>query len=165
MRSPQLVQSFRKTSLIKKVGQHLVTWVAVMELKTVDNSRVILLTQLHRPAGQLFLPMALEAIVNRYHFQKFPSPESCSFVSLSFQQGVFDGVAIDEFAIYPDGVVVSSRSNTDDLDAFVDDLLAWARSDLGLIETGVGPRERHYESALVVILRINAGDVSLDGEA
>lgn len=72
-----------------------------------------------------------------------------------FNHGVFDGVGINEFGIYSDGILVASRANTDILDAFLDDLMSWARQELGIIETGVPPRERHYESALVVSLRIN----------
>jgi hypothetical protein len=69
--------------------------------------------------------------------------------------GIFEGVGINEFTMYQDGMVVSSRANTDLLDAFIEDLLVWARNELGLVETGVPPRERHYESALVVTLEID----------
>jgi hypothetical protein len=69
--------------------------------------------------------------------------------------GEFRGVAISELGIYPEGMVVASRADTDLLDQFIGDLMAWAESDLGLVETGIPPHEKHYESALVVSMELD----------
>jgi hypothetical protein len=102
----------------------------------------------------LFLPDTLNALIHRYQFQKTSTPDELLAGTLQFRQGVFNGVGINEFGMYPDGLVVSTKASTDLLDAFLDDLLQWAKTELGLVEMGVGPRERHYESALIVMLRI-----------
>lgn len=126
-----------------------------MELKLIDNSRVVYLLQARRPAGQLFLPAALEALLGRYHFQKFPTPQELLGETHSFQVGLFEGVGINEFSLYPDGMIVSSRANTDLLDAFIDDVMTWAESALGVFETDVPPKERHYESSIVVSMKMD----------
>jgi len=126
-----------------------------MELKAIDSSRVVFLTSVHRPEGQLFLPFAAGALVSRYQFQKVPKGDEISSDILKFEIGVFNGVGINEMSIYPDGVVVASRADTRLIDEFIDDVMNWSKSELGLKETGIPPREKHYESALVIQMNIS----------
>jgi hypothetical protein len=125
-----------------------------MELKAIDNGRVVYLTHAWRPKGQLFLPAALEALLNRYHFQKFPTQEELLSDTILFQHGVFEDVGINEFGIYEDGLVVASRADTDFLDRFIEDVLTWAEATFELIEVDIPPKEHHYESALIVSMKI-----------
>jgi len=126
-----------------------------MELKMIETSRVVYLTQPWRPGGQIFLPDAFQALLNRYRFQKFPTKEELyQGDTFLFNQGVFEDIGIIEFGLYPDGLVVSSRANTTVLDLFIQDVLKWAERDLGIVETDIPPKERHYESTLVVSLQI-----------
>jgi hypothetical protein len=78
---------------------------------------------------------------------------------LIFQHGVFDDVGINQLAIYQDGIIVTSRANTNFLDRFVDDLLAWSEAELGLVQVDMPPRERHYESNIIVGMNMS-GDRS-----
>lgn len=134
-----------------------------MELKAIDNSRVVYLTQVRRPKGQLFLPVALQSLLSRYHFQKFPTEQELFSETLAFQHGLFDDIGINEFSIYQDGLIVASRANTDVLDAFIADILAWSADALGLVQVDIPPQERHYESALIVTMKVGASFPKLDG--
>lgn len=72
-----------------------------------------------------------------------------------FQHGVFEDVGINEFGIYEDGLVVASRAGTDFLDRFIKDVLSWAAATLDLVEVNIPPKERHYESMLIVSMKID----------
>jgi len=98
-----------------------------MNLIGIESSRIIFLTQVHRPSGELYLPDAVAKIVKRYSFLKSPSPEQA--LPYTFAVGKFQNSQIAEFSLYNDGLIVSSASDTDLLDAFLDDLLSWATKE------------------------------------
>ena len=123
-----------------------------MEFLEIENTRVIHLTRVRRPAGQLYLPGAAAKLIERYSFVKSPSmtdlTERRDYVA--FGIGKFLDSQIQELRIYGDGVIVEARSNSKILDAFVDDLLAWNTEEFGL-ETIPGTKaERYHESTIVV---------------
>ena len=66
--------------------------------------------QVHRPAGQLYLPDALAKLVERYSFVKAPGPEQA--LLFTFTVGKFKNAQIAELSIYNDGFIVSSASDT-----------------------------------------------------
>jgi hypothetical protein len=123
-----------------------------MELVAIENTRVIYLTHVHRPTGQLYLPEAAARLAARYSFVKRPSLEEVisSPAYVAFGVGKFEESQIQELRVYGDGIIVESRSNSRTVDAFVDDLLDWQQKDLGLTNTVIAKPERYYESSLVV---------------
>jgi hypothetical protein len=88
--------------------------------------------------------------MSRYQFQIMPTPKELLDDTLFFRHGVFQDVAINEVGIYQEGIAITSRASTDLLDAFLADLLGWAAEHLEIRETGIPPRETHYESALII---------------
>ena len=126
-----------------------------MEFKAFEPSRVVLLTFATRKMGQIFLPDAIAALQQRYRFQIVPGATELGNEILSFKIGEMDGVGINEFSIYSDGVIVETRANTSFIDKFLSDVLDFAERELGIEETGIPPRERHYESHVVVSMDIN----------
>jgi hypothetical protein len=119
-----------------------------MELTGIDNSRVVLLTQVRRPDGQIYLPDAIAKIVERYSFVKAPAPDEA--LPYTFKIGKFRDSQIAELGIYNDGIIVSSASDTDLLDAFIEDFLSWAMKEFGLQQLTTTPSEKYYESSVVV---------------
>jgi hypothetical protein len=119
-----------------------------MELTGIDNSRIIFLTQVRRPDGQIYLPDAIAKIVERYSFVKAPNPDDA--LPYTFKVGKFRDSQIAELGIYNDGIIVSSASDTDLLDAFLDDLLSWSMKEFGLQQLATIPTEKFYESGVVV---------------
>jgi len=135
-----------------------------MKLTSIVQSKVIYLTDVTRPAGQVFIPTAAQAFRERYHFQLGPTAQDLEKGILPFKIGLFEGAAIAEFSIHTDGVIVSSASDTTLLDSFLDDVMAWAKADLGLVQTGVPPEERHYESNVVIRLNLPAALPAIFGK-
>src|SRR5260221_2221780 len=127
-----------------------------MQIKMIDGSRIVYLAQVRRDRGQLYLPSAAAALVNRYRFVKVPStPEEITSGSkLTFEHGVFGDSAIQEFSLYPDGIVLAARAPTSALEAFLADLLKWARQDLGIVEIEMPTKQTFFESHLVVSLDV-----------
>jgi hypothetical protein len=122
-----------------------------MELVAIENSRIIYLTQVHRPAGELYFPDASAKLVERYSFIKYPSVEEITRQQpLVFGIGKFGIIQINELGIYHDGIMVSSRSNTDCLDEFISDLFEWSEKELGLVKMLASKPEKYYESSIVV---------------
>jgi hypothetical protein len=121
-----------------------------MELINIESSRVIYLTQVHRPGGQLYLPEAFEKVKQRYAFTIVPQIDEPAKDGWGFLIGKYDNAQIQEMRIYSDGIIVTSSSNMDILDRFLIDLLKWSETELGLITTGLAKPEKHYESCLIV---------------
>jgi hypothetical protein len=121
-----------------------------MELVGIEEAKVIYLLDLYRPAGQVYTPEATAKIVQRYSFTKFPTLENLIKNERNFGVGKFGDIAINEFSIYGDGVIASSASDTDKIDAFVDDLLTWAKDEFGFVQVIGNPPERSYESTVIV---------------
>ena len=121
-----------------------------MELINIESSRIIFLTQVHRPGGQLYLPEAFEKVKHRYSFTVVPKPDDAGKDGFAFQIGKFDNAQIQEMRIYSDGVIVTSSSNMEILDRFLADMLKWSEIELGLTTTSLAKPEKHYESNIIV---------------
>lgn len=121
-----------------------------MDLVAIENSRLTRLMQATRLAGQLYIPSAISALVERYRFAKFPTDISTvSDGRAEFEHGIFQGAAID-FNLYNDGVVIASRSNTDILDEFFADLMEWAQDAFGITPIETQNVNTIYESTVIV---------------
>jgi hypothetical protein len=129
-----------------------------MDLVGIDSSKVVFFTQVHRPAGQLYAPDAFAKLIERYSFVKYPSPDQV--LPYTFGIGKFQNTQITELSIYNDGITASSASDTDLLDTFIDDLLAWAARELQLIEAPANKPEKYYESSIVVKSTTNLASVA-----
>jgi hypothetical protein len=119
-----------------------------MQLIGIESSRIIFLTQVHRPSGQLYFPDAVAKLVERYSFIKKPGPELV--LPATFSIGKFRDAQITEFSVYNDGIIVSSGSDTDLLDAFIEDLFSWCAQEFGVIQIATAKPEKFYESSVIV---------------
>jgi hypothetical protein len=117
-----------------------------MELQTYDVTRLIHLTQVQRPAGQIYLPDAITKLVERYSFVKAPNADQA--LPYIFSVGKFQNTQINELGIYNDGLIISSASDTDFLEAFLNDLMSWSVQEFGLVPSPTA--ETYYESGIVV---------------
>lgn len=121
-----------------------------MKLLAIEMTHVTSLFQLTRPQGQLFLPMAIALLKDRYSFAGASNPlERKDSDKLEFSHGIFDGNGIEELSVYNDGVIVRSRSNSDVLDEFLTDLRSFVESELGLVVIQTHQINRLYESILI----------------
>jgi hypothetical protein len=122
----------------------------VIELINIDFSRVTRLCLLSRAEGWPFLPALVHAVAERYKFCKSPSSvDELHNERVTFAMGEYLGAPIDELSIFSDGIVIKGRTNTDNLDAFIDDLFSFAREEgFKIIETH--DVNRLYESNIMV---------------
>lgn len=95
----------------------------------------------------------LEAIKVKYNFLKtpldVPIPASGD---MKFELGSFTAkngaVNITAMALHNDGIVVDTRSSTDDGDAFLEEVFTWVSKDYGLPSYSDLPIKRFYASEL-----------------
>jgi hypothetical protein len=122
-----------------------------MNLLGIDMSRLTVLFHSTRPQGQIYLPHAVQAISNRYTFVLFPkSVDEIVGNRLEMAQGLFEGSAIDKIEIYPDGMVISSRSDTNFIDRFFADITNFMAEEFGLSAIRTKTVDRIYDSSLMV---------------
>ena len=121
-----------------------------MELIGYDTSSLTALFMASRPQGQIPLARSMGELVKRYAFTIFPKLDQLEAQRIEFRQGQFNDVGIESFSIYNDGIVVTSKSPTDVLDAFLEDVSVWMESTLGLKRVETHAINRAYESGLMV---------------
>ena len=122
-----------------------------MKLLAIEMSRVTALFRMTRPSGQPYRPHIVAQIAERYRFGNAPhSFDELGGNKAEFKHGVFESYAIETLEVYNDGIIVTSRSDTDFIDIFVDDLVAWLEDDhdFSVIETHTV--SKMYDSTLLV---------------
>ncbi len=122
-----------------------------MKLIAIEESRLTSLFHTARLQGQTFLPHIAIALVERYSFSGAPkSFEELNANNVEFLHGLFEGIAIERLQVYEDGVVVSSRSDTEILDHFLEDLIKWIGDEYEITTYPNRKINRSYESNIVV---------------
>src|SRR3990172_6054944 len=97
-----------------------------MELVGYENTQLTELFLVSRLEGQPFLPPVVAAFVARYKFSGFPAKlDELNAERIAFRHGLFNGSAIEVFDIFRDGIIISSKSPSDLLDAFLKDACTW----------------------------------------
>ena len=125
-----------------------------MDLSRVLTARSIWLFDLAElnPRGRRVEPV-FEAVKSRYSFQN-AALEGNGYI---FKKGIFliagQEIDIDSLEVFDDGVVLNTRSDTKDSDAFLEDLFAWLWTECGLGGAGFSTKpKRIYLSEVVVTL-------------
>lgn len=109
------------------------------------------------PRGKALMPM-LMPLVERYRFIKFPQkPEELVKVDrFEFNDGTYKTNEGNEIVVslivYNDGLIVDSRSSTNDCDAFLHDLLTWGAKNYGLLPYEKITRQKLYASTVYVCM-------------
>ena len=129
-----------------------------MKLLAVRLARSIWLIPSYflNPKGLYLLP-AIASLKDRYSFMKspldrpIPPPPNEGY---KYENGAFKGkngvVQIVSLTTHNDGVVIDTRSSTDDADLFMEDLMAWANKEYGLPSLSELPAKRLHVSELNV---------------
>ena len=101
------------------------------------------------------------AMAKRYSFAKMPDLKELAEARqkggpLVFSDGVFkiaDGPAINvSLTAYRDAIFADTRSSTKDSDAFLDDMLGWLNSEMGLLDYKSVAIRRIYVSEVYISL-------------
>ena len=122
-----------------------------MKLLAIEASRVTSLFRTTRQSGQPYLPHIIAQVAERYRFASAPrSIDELGGSKAEFRHGLFEDNAIETLDVYTDGLVVTSRSDTDFIDEFIVDLVAWLENDHGYSVVETHTVSRMYESTLLV---------------
>ena len=122
-----------------------------MKLLAIEASRVTALFRTTRQSGQPYLPHVIAHVAERYLFGSAPRPiDELGGNRAEFRHGLFEGNAIEKLDVYTDGIVVASRSDTDFIDEFIVDLVAWLENDHGISVVETHTVSKMYESTLLV---------------
>lgn len=86
------------------------------------------------PRGRLYYPKFVQALVERYQFQRFPTkPEDFDEVKgVEFNDGIWEGIAVEKLVIYTNGIQIDTRSSTRDSRRFVEEALEWHRDSFAM---------------------------------
>jgi hypothetical protein len=108
-----------------------------MELATILLAKAIGYVEMLDldPRGKLYYPKLVEAIVQRYQFQRFPTkPEEMDEgKGVEFNDGYWDGLAVEKLVIYTNGLQVDTRSSTHDSRRLVEEGLEWFRDQFDMV--------------------------------
>ena len=107
------------------------------------------------PKG-IFLRPAVEVMKARYKFLRttLDNPAAPPSTEFKYENGAFDRkngpVSIVSMTLHNDGIVVDTRSSTDDADSFLEDVIDWMSKEYGLPPHTEMPVKRIYVSELNV---------------
>jgi hypothetical protein len=104
------------------------------------------------PRGQLHYPDLFAALVERYNFQKFPQKyEEFNLEKgpIILEEGKWEGGHIIKVEIYSGGIVVDTRSSTDDSEKLLHDCLTWASTKFGIQYHEKMMKRKAYVSHLI----------------
>lgn len=143
---------------------------------SVQRARSIWLVHLTdlNPEGLNLVPL-FQPLISRYNFQLFPTkPEDLfgkevteiKFSGGSFQKDPQHNISV-ELVIFSWGLVAETKSSTNDSDAFLNDLLNWASTEMKLTPYQEVLRSRAYVSEVWVQTekRLNSLNPKLDNLA
>lgn len=138
-----------------------------MELTSVLLGQVVRLLKTDQPIGGIYMPMAVQALKDRYGFVQVPTvlQDFDLAKGITFSHGLFvinsssqqRNIVIYQLQIYDDGIVVNTQADIDDANLFVDDFINWCLKTYG---TKIDPRipiQNFYNSHIEF-----HSDISLD---
>lgn len=128
-----------------------------MKLVQIDLGQAVRFVPIGGLQGKLYGPNLARPFEHRYGFLQGPQTVEQWDINkgVAFRHGVFEGILIEKFTLFPDGVVCETKVDTKIADKFIDDALAWAREAGGFpIPEAVS---RGYVSRIIVHM-----DVALD---
>lgn len=127
-----------------------------MNLSSISLARATILVEAESldPKGRAFLPDVLQAFGSKYTFAKVPQkfedidPQK----GIKFEMGKARDVVVDSLTIFKDGLVVDTRSSTEDSESVALDLIAFAAQAFGAT---VKPTRKLLISQLVFTSALN----------
>jgi hypothetical protein len=130
-----------------------------MQLASVLLARAVAWVESHdlNPRGKVYYPAITEALVKRYGFAKFPvKPEDYDeSKGISFVYGKDGDSIIEQVQIYTNGIVLETRSSTEDSRRLLERALEWAAKEIGLAYVPGMIKRWQYYSQLVFTSPLN----------
>jgi hypothetical protein len=108
------------------------------------------------PRGKVFYPDLVKAIVARYKFQKFPEKidDFDESKGVTFTSGRLGDSVIEQVIIYTYGIVLTTRSSTQESERLLEDALQWGCTELGLVYKRSMIKRWQYSSQLTFYSKV-----------
>jgi hypothetical protein len=107
-----------------------------MQLSAVLLARAIALVETFdlNPRGKVYYPDIVQALVQRYGFQKYPTKieELDEGKGVEFLEGKSGDSVIEKLTVYTDGIVLDGRTSTQESKRLIEEAIEWASKELGL---------------------------------
>jgi hypothetical protein len=107
-----------------------------MQLTAIMMARILAFVEVQElnPQGKTYYPDIVNALVQRFHFQVFPTkPEDFNEqAGILFADGKFSEGTVDRVQIFSHGIVLDTRISTDVSEKLLHDTLVWASEEIGL---------------------------------
>ena len=102
------------------------------------------------PHGRIHYPTLVHGLVERLKFQKYPkAPEEIDeSKGIVFTDGLYNGIAIQKLTIFNNGLVIETRSSTQDSEKILQENLIWATKEFGLAFSPEAIKRKMYVSQL-----------------
>jgi hypothetical protein len=121
-----------------------------MENISIALARIAVLIELHSldPHGANTSPESAHILARRYGFAQIPklAEEMDYQKGVSFKAGRFDNIAIDQLQIFHNGLIIDTRSSTDDSARILSDLKTFAKEVNGAT---IAPKRMHFVSQII----------------
>jgi len=121
-----------------------------MELVSISLARIAVFLEVQSldPKGAQTTPEAAHMLAQRYNFARVPKTvEEMDFQKgVTFAAGRLENIAIDQLQVFNNGIVIDTRSSTDDSHRVLNDLLAAAKEKNG---ANIRTTRMHYVSQVV----------------
>jgi hypothetical protein len=135
-----------------------------MELLSVLQARVVAWIEPAElnPKAAVFFPDLVQAAVARYSFQKFPQkPEDFDEAKgVTFAAGRLGNSVIEQLIIYTYGILIDTRSSTQESKRLLEEALQWASTELGLVYNPSMVKRWQYTSQLIFRTDFPLTDIS-----
>lgn len=129
-----------------------------MELVAVRTARFIaaISTEELNPRGLVIYPSLIEALVEKYNFDTYPSgdDELDETAGIEFENGNWNGTLISKVTIFGNGIVIDTRSSTKDSEAIFNEAMQWTSESVGLTYHPSMVTSKIYVSELVVRTKV-----------
>lgn len=107
-----------------------------MKLSAILLARVLGFIEMNdlNPRGKIYLHEIVPTIVEEFQFQSYPQKveDFDEDKGVAFLLGKWAGINIDKLTIYSNGLMVDTRSSTDDSVRLLEELLIWATEQFGI---------------------------------
>jgi hypothetical protein len=133
--------------LVSVLQARAVAWVEPVELN---------------PRAAVFYPDLVQALVARYNFQKFPQKleDFDEAKGVTFAVGRLGSSVIDQLIIYTYGIVVDTRSSTQDSKRLLEEAFEWGSKELGLVYNPSMIKRWQYASQVIFRSDINLTEIN-----
>lgn len=96
--------------------------------------QAVRLFQVQGLTGRLYGPNLTRGFEEKFNFLEAPrtAAQYDGAKGIVFQHGVLDGVVIDKFTLFNDGLVCETKVDTDFADRIIDEAILWAQGEAGI---------------------------------